>query len=55
VTFNHPILPSFLDGVILRGLSLGDAKVDVAIRRTEAEVAVNVLSRDGDIKVTTIS
>jgi hypothetical protein len=29
--------------------------VDVAIRRTEAEVAVNVLSRDGDIKVTTIS
>jgi glycogen debranching enzyme len=55
VTFNRPVLPAFLDGVILRGLSLADAKVDVAIRRTEAEVAVNVLSRDGDIQVTTIS
>jgi glycogen debranching enzyme len=55
VVLNRPELPAFLDQVILRRLSLGDACVDIAIRRAGSEVAVNVLAREGDIRVTTIS
>jgi glycogen debranching enzyme len=55
ITLNRPELPSFLDQVILRGLSLGDARVDVMLRRAAREVAVNVLSRQGDIRVITVS
>lgn len=55
VTFYRPVLPPFLDEVILRGLSLGGYKIDVALRRAGKEVAVNVLSRSGDIRVTTTS
>jgi glycogen debranching enzyme len=53
VTFDRPVLPAFLNQVILRGLALGDARVDVALRRTDSEVAVNVVRRKGDIKVST--
>jgi glycogen debranching enzyme len=55
VTFERPVLPGFLDEVILRGLSLGDASIDVVLRRAGDEVAAHVLSRSGDIKVTTTS
>jgi glycogen debranching enzyme len=52
VTFYRPVLPDFLDAVTLRGLSLGDGRIDVAVRRAGPEVAVNVVARDGDIKLT---
>jgi glycogen debranching enzyme len=55
IVLNRPELPSFLDQVILRRLSLGDARLDIAVRRAGSEVAVNVMSRQGDIRVTTIS
>ena len=54
VTFNRPALPDFLDEVTLRGLSLGGREIDVALHRTGQEVAVNVLSRSGDIRINTI-
>jgi glycogen debranching enzyme len=55
VVFNRPELPSFLDQVILRGLSLDDGWMDVMLRRVGDEVAVNVISRRGDIRVITVS
>jgi glycogen debranching enzyme len=55
VTFNRPVLPAFLDQVVLRGLSLGAARVDVALQRAGDEVAVHVVRREGDIRVLTTS
>jgi glycogen debranching enzyme len=55
IIFKRPELPGFLNQVILRGLSLGEARLDVMLRRAGAEVAVNVLSRRGDIRVITVS
>jgi glycogen debranching enzyme len=55
VIFDRPVLPEFLDEVKLTGLSIADARMDVQLRRTGTDVAVNVLSRKGDIWATSTS
>jgi glycogen debranching enzyme len=55
IVFNRPVLPEFLDEVRLTGLSIGDARMDVQLRRTGTDVAVNVLSRQGDVWATSTS
>lgn len=55
VRFTQPVLPAFLDEVILRGLRIDDATIDVMLRRAEAHAAVSVIARRGDIKATTTS
>src|SRR5579885_441921 len=50
----NPRLPSFVDEVILRKLRLADAQVDLAIRRHETGVVVQVLRLDGDVRVAAI-
>jgi glycogen debranching enzyme len=54
ITFQQAALPDFLDEVVLRNLSLGTASVDVALRRAGSEVVVNVLAREGDVRVLTV-
>jgi glycogen debranching enzyme len=53
VRFDHPELPGFIDGLTVRGLSLGDARVGVQVSRTRGEVSVSVIERTGDIRVVT--
>jgi glycogen debranching enzyme len=55
VIFDRPVLPEFLDEVKLTRLSIGDASIDVQLRRTGTDVVVNVLSRKGDISATSTS
>jgi glycogen debranching enzyme len=55
VTFNSPFLPSFLQEVTLRRLTVGSCSVDVALRRSGSEVVLSVLERSGPIRVTTTS
>jgi glycogen debranching enzyme len=55
VRFERPVLPAFLDEVVLRGLRVGGGEVDVLLRRHGQEVALNVLRRRGDITVVTIN
>jgi glycogen debranching enzyme len=55
VTFTQPALPTFLDEVMLHGLRLDDATIDVLLRRSEADVAVSVIARQGNIRATTTS
>jgi glycogen debranching enzyme len=54
ITFKRAALPDFLEEVVLRNLSLGSASVDVALRRAGSEVVVNVLAREGDVRVLTV-
>ena len=54
ITFDDPCLPAFLDEVVLRGLRLGSASVDVALTRARNKVVADVLHRTGPIKVVTV-
>jgi glycogen debranching enzyme len=56
VVFREPRLPSFLDEVILKGLRPdGGGGVDVALRRSNRHVVVDVLDRRGSVGVLTIN
>jgi glycogen debranching enzyme len=55
IEFRQPCLPDFLDEVFLHGLACGTARADIAIRRSRAQVLVEVLERRGDVAVVTTS
>lgn len=51
IAFDRPMLPEFLDEVTLRGLSVANGSVDVALQRHGAEVVVKPLSRRGNVSL----
>jgi glycogen debranching enzyme len=51
VRLRHPRLPAFLDWIRVRNLAVGDAQVDLLLRRHDTGVAVNVLERRGAVEV----
>jgi glycogen debranching enzyme len=54
LSFVHPTLPPFLKQVTIRGLRVGDHRIDIALHRHPEDVGINVLSRSGPIEVATI-
>jgi hypothetical protein len=50
VSFRDPVMPAFLDYVILNQLSLGNSCLDAKLNGM-AVMLVNLLSRRGDAKV----
>ena len=53
ITFEGPVLPDFVGEVTLLNLALDSATVDVALRRSELQVVVDVLDRRGSVRVVT--
>jgi glycogen debranching enzyme len=51
VCFSYPCLPPFLKEVRIRNLKVGEASLDLLLRRHPHDVGVNVLRREGDIEV----
>jgi len=51
IRFNRPRLPEFLDELHLRELRVAGRAADIEIRRHGADVSVNVIRRDGNIRV----
>ena len=51
VRFDYPRLPGFLETVWISGLRVGEALVDLELRRHGDDVGVNVLRRDGEVEV----
>lgn len=51
VRFHKPRLPAFLDRVILRGLCLGEARLDILVQRTGPAATVTTLARHGDARL----
>ncbi|GAA0607989.1 amylo-alpha-1,6-glucosidase [Craurococcus roseus] len=49
VRLERSVLPNGLDRVMLRGLSIGDARIDLNLRRAADSVAMSVSGRNGDI------
>ena len=48
IRFTNPVLPGFLDEVVLRNLRLGTSRMDVRLHRFGSDVTASVLSRSGD-------
>jgi glycogen debranching enzyme len=51
ICFDHPVLPPHLDQVQIHNLKLVDATVDLLVQRQDESVAVEVLSRRGEIEI----
>jgi glycogen debranching enzyme len=51
VCFQNPVLPAFIDELVLRNIYVGESQLDLCLRRHEAGVTVNILRRQGDAKV----
>jgi glycogen debranching enzyme len=54
IRLRNPWLPAFLNDVILRDLQLGEASVDLHIRRHGDDVSMEVLRRRGQIQVSIV-
>jgi len=52
IRFTDPVLPEFLDEVILRGLRLDSSSLDLRLHRHGRDVTLNVLGRTGGARVT---
>lgn len=50
IVFRNPVLPSFLDMVVLRNLTLGSNSVDLALYRYGQDVSLQLLRSQGSIE-----
>jgi glycogen debranching enzyme len=55
ITFREPVLPSFVDEIVLRGLVVQGGSADVALRRSNHHVVVDVLQKKGPVGVLAIN
>ena len=55
IRLRNPTLPSFLEDVTLRNLRLGDASVDIVVRRQARGVSLEPLHTRGRIQVSIVS
>ncbi|NDY41353.1 amylo-alpha-1,6-glucosidase [Dissulfurirhabdus thermomarina] len=51
IRFRHPLLPAFLEEVKLENLRLGEASVDLVLRRHARNVSVDVARKDGPVEI----
>jgi glycogen debranching enzyme len=55
ITLDRPVLPEVLSEVRLSRLAIGERYVNLELRRAAGEVTVNVVHRQGNVRVLTIS
>jgi glycogen debranching enzyme len=53
ITFDDPHLPAFLDEVVFHRLAVGSGTANIALRRSRSQVVVDVLERQGGVRVLT--
>jgi glycogen debranching enzyme len=51
IVFNRPVLPPFLDEVVLRRLRVNQCEADVALKRAGSDVVLHVFRRTGNCTV----
>jgi hypothetical protein len=54
ITFSRASLPLSIDRLVLTNLTVGDARVDLALERHAHDVGVNVVRRDGQLEIIAI-
>ncbi|HEV2673761.1 MAG TPA: amylo-alpha-1,6-glucosidase [Aliidongia sp.] len=55
IRFTRPALPDWMDDCRITDLRLGDASVDLQLRRHGSDVALHVLKRTGDVEIAIIN
>ena len=51
ISFCYPFLPDFLTEVEIKNLKIGEASIDLSIRRHVHDVVITVPRREGDVKI----
>lgn len=54
IAFYHPTLPDYLQEVHILNLRIGDGSVDLALRRYPQNVGIQVMRRDGNIRLVAV-
>lgn len=52
VTFNQPVMPASIAWLEIKNLCVGEATIDLLLRRARSDVAIEVLAKRGDASVT---
>jgi len=55
IKLTRPVMPGWMDDCRISNLRLGDAEVDIRLERRDADVALHVLRRAGDVEVVIIN
>ncbi|MGE5163062.1 MAG: glycogen debranching N-terminal domain-containing protein [Sphingobacteriales bacterium] len=55
IRLRQPHLPSFIKDLTIRGLRLGDATVDLALRGQGKDISMRVLRSNGDVRVSAVN
>ncbi len=55
LVFSRPVLPEFLEQVTIRNLRIGEACVDLSLTRDKEDVRVDVLRKQGDLKIVVVN
>jgi glycogen debranching enzyme len=55
LVFSRPVLPEFLERVTVRNLRIGEACVDFSLTRDKQDVRVDVLRKQGDLKIVVLN
>lgn len=51
ICFHYPKLPPSINEIEITGLQVGDARVDLRLRRHEEDVGVNIVNKEGEVEV----
>jgi glycogen debranching enzyme len=51
IQISHPVLPEFLREVRIKNLKVGQSSVDLVFQRHEDDVGINILKKEGDVKI----
>jgi len=55
ISFHEPTLPLFLQSLVISGLSIGAARVDIGFDRMDNQVGVKTMRREGVARIVTVA
>uniref|UniRef100_A0A7C4JR98 Amylo-alpha-1,6-glucosidase n=1 Tax=Thermodesulfobacterium geofontis TaxID=1295609 RepID=A0A7C4JR98_9BACT len=51
IIFKHPMLPQFLEELWIKDLAVKNGKVDLYLKRYGNDVVVNIIKKEGEVKI----
>lgn len=54
ISLKEPVLPPFLDEILLRNVRLGGGSLDILVRRAGAGITASAVRREGDVRLVVI-
>lgn len=51
IVFNHPLLPNFIEELWIKDLKFKEGKVDLYLKNYGEDVVINVIKKEGNIKI----